>query len=385
MTIHTILVVDDEPASVRAVARTLGDECCVLTATTAAEGLATLAHTPVSLMIVDQRMPDMTGTELLARSMATQPDAIRILLTGYTGIETVVDAINAGHVYYYLTKPWEPRELHLVVRRGLERYAVEAERRRLLGELELACARLQREADQKGRLLSVASHELGTPVHLLANSLAFIAEDAVSPAARQWLQTAQRSVDWLGRCLSQMRSGARWRTSGLQLRPRPIAVRSVLQATASAYAAITVERQLILRVDVADGVPAITADPLWLQRALSNLISNAIRCTPDGGSITVGVTATSAQMAIAVTDTGIGIDPSVLDELFEPFSAAGGDPALHTSGRFEFGARGLGLGLAITKAIIEAHGGRIAVHTQVGAGSQFTITLPLAPPAVVAQ
>jgi signal transduction histidine kinase len=222
-------------------------------------------------------------------------------------------------------------------------------------------------------------------VHLLANSLAFIAEDAVSPAARQWLQTAQRSVDWLGRCLSQMRSGARWRTSGLQLRPRPIAVRSVLQATASAYAAITVERQLILRVDVADGVPAITADPLWLQRALSNLISNAIRCTPDGGSITVGVTATSAQMAIAVTDTGIGIDPSVLDELFEPFSAAGGDPALHTSGRFEFGARGLGLGLAITKAIIEAHGGRIAVHTQVGAGSQFTITLPLAPPAVVAQ
>ena len=83
-------------------------------------------------------------------------------------------------------------------------------------------------------------------------------------------------------------------------------------------------------------------------------------------------------MAIAVTDTGIGIDPSVLDELFEPFSAAGGDPALHTSGRFEFGARGLGLGLAITKAIVEAHGGSIDVQTQVGAGSRFTVTVPVA-------
>jgi signal transduction histidine kinase len=381
---HTILVVDDEPASVRTLARALADEHRVLTATTAADGLAALAaatHGPVALLIVDQRMPGMTGTELLARSMETHPDAIRILLTGYMGLETLVDAINAGHVYHYLSKPWEPRELRLVVRRGLERYEAEIERQRLLREVERACVRLQREADQKGRLLALASHEMGTPLHILANALAFIPATALPPAERPWLDSAQRSVDWLGRCLAQMRTAARWRSAGLKLARAALAVDALLQGVVSIYAGVSAERHLEMRLDASAAVPAIHGDPLWLRRALSNLVSNAIRFTPDGGRITVGAAATSAGVAIAVADTGVGIDARLLDELFEPFSAAGGDPALHTSGRFEFGARGLGLGLAITQAIVQAHGGSLEVQTQVGVGSRFTVTLPRAPAA----
>jgi len=380
---HTIVVVDDEPASVRAIARALADDHCVITATAAAEGLAALtraaaAGTPAAMLIVDQRMPDLTGTELLARSMATHPDAIRILLTGYMDLDTLVEAINAGHVYHYLTKPWEPRELRLVVRRGLERYDAEADRQRLLRELERACGRLQRESEQKGRLLTLASHEMGTPLHILANALAFVADDAVSPAAQPWLRSAQHSVDWLGRCLAQMRSGAGWRMQRWSLKPRPVEVWPVLQAIASAYAGVTATRHLVLRLETDATVPPVTADPVWLRRALSNLVSNAIRFTPDGGRITVTAAVIATQVTISVTDTGIGIDANVLDELFEPFSAAGGDPALHTSGRFEFGARGLGLGLAITKAIVEAHGGSVTVQTQLGVGSQFTVTVPVA-------
>ena len=117
--VRTILVVDDEPASVRVVARALADECRVLTATSARAGLEVLGAEPVALMVVDQRIPEMSGTELLARCAAQQLEIIRVLLTGYTDIETLLEAINAGHVYYYLTKPWEPQELRLVVRRGL--------------------------------------------------------------------------------------------------------------------------------------------------------------------------------------------------------------------------------------------------------------------------
>jgi signal transduction histidine kinase len=114
-----------------------------------------------------------------------------------------------------------------------------------------------------------------------------------------------------------------------------------------------------------------------LSRALSNLISNAVRFTPDGGCITVTASASPTAVDVAVADTGIGIDAQLLEEVFEPFSAACGDPSLHTSGQFEFRARGLGLGLAITKAIVMQHGGTIAVCSHEGNGSRFTLTLPL--------
>jgi signal transduction histidine kinase len=88
-------------------------------------------------------------------------------------------------------------------------------------------------------------------------------------------------------------------------------------------------------------------------------------------------------VAISVADTGIGIDASLIGEVFEPLSAAGGEIHLHTSGRFEFGSRGLGLGLAITKAIIEQHGGTISVQSQRGVGSRFAAVLPVDFPGVV--
>jgi len=378
MTLHTVLVVDDEPASVRAVRRALADAYPVIGVSAASEGLALLAREPIALVIADQRMPEMTGTELFARIADNHPDVVRILLTGYTGIETLVDAINAGHVYYYLTKPWEPSELRLVVRRGLERHAAEAERRRLLHEVEQACRRAERSAEQKSRLLTVAAHELGTPVHVLAHALAFVAEAEIPAAVRPWVETAERSAVWLGHGLQQMLSAARWRNGFLKLQPRALPLAPLLDDVRATYVPICAHRGLRLHVAVTPALPAAVADPLWLRRAVSNLVSNAVRFTPDGGAVTVTTGIGAGTVDIGVTDTGIGIDAAVLDEVFEPFSAACGDLSLHASGRFEFGARGLGLGLAITKAIIDGHGGTIQAWSQPGVGSRFTIRLPAA-------
>ena len=383
MTAHTVLVVDDEPASLRAIARALRDGNRVITVATAAQGLAALANEPIALMIADQRMPEMTGTELLARAAVEHSETIRVLLTGYTGIDTLVEAINNGHVYYYLTKPWEPHELRLVVRRGLERYDVEADRRRLIRELEQACQRARREADQKGRLLTIATHELGTPLHILSNALALMAEVEVPPGAQPWLDTAHRSAEWLARGLTQMATAARWRTGGLKLHTAPVDLIGLLREAHATFERSTGGRALALRFEVPEVLPTISGDRVWLERALFNLISNAVRFTPDGGSVTVTAAATEAAVEISVADTGIGIDASLLDEVFEPFSAAGGEIQLHTSGRLEFGSRGLGLGLAITKAIIEQHGGTISVESQRGAGSRFTAMLPANSPGVV--
>jgi len=374
---YTILVVDDEPVSLRAVARALAGEYRIITATTGAQGLAALASQPVALMIVDQRMPEMTGTELLARTATEQPDIIRVLLTGYTDVETLLAAINAGHVYYYLTKPWEPSELRLIVRRGLERYEAEAEQRRLLQELEQAYARVRREADQKSRLLTLAAHELGTPLHVLSNALALMADTDLPAGARSWFDTACRSADWLGRALAQMTGAARWRGGAVTLHRQRLDLRTLLDELRATFEPIAADRKLALHFEVAAPLPPVEADGIWLSRALSNVITNAVRFTPDGGRITVAAAASVTAVELSVSDTGIGIDANLLDEVFEPFSAACGDPSLHTSGRFEFRARGLGLGLAIAKAIVVQHGGSISVCSEQGSGSRFTLTFPL--------
>jgi signal transduction histidine kinase len=376
---YTVLVIDDEPASRRAVTRALADECRVLTAASAAEGLALLTSEPVALMIVDQRMPVMSGTELLAQTAVQHPDVIRVLLTGYSGLDTLVDAINQGHVYYYVTKPWEPGELRLVVRRGLESYAAAAERRRLVRELERACQRARREAEQKGRLLALAAHELGTPLHVLSNALVLIGEMDLPPAARTWLDTAERAAAWLGRGLAHLHTAARWGAGTLRLDVRPVDLSPLLLALRDRFEPVAAARALTLHLEMARGLPPLMADERWLERGIANLLTNAVRFTPDGGRITMAARHADAAICISVADTGIGIDASLLEEVFEPFSAAGGDVALHTSGRFEFGSRGLGLGLAITKAVVERHGGTIAVRSERGSGSEFTVTLPLPP------
>ena len=377
---HTVLVVDDEPASLRAVQRALADVYKVLTAPSAVRALAVLDEQAVALVIADQRMAEMTGTELLAQCMLRHPDTIRVLLTGYTDIETLTDAINAGHVYHYLPKPWEVRELRLVVRRGLERYEAEMERQRLVRELEQAYARVRHEAEQKSRLLTTAAHELGTPVHLIMNSVAFIAEAELPADTRPWLDTAERGAQWLARSLAQMVRCARWRADGCVLRYAPVDLAALLSSLRSAFAPAIARRNLTLELRMPAQLPALVGDRASLETALCNLLSNAVRFTPDGGTVVLtAVDRGSAAVEIAVADTGIGLDPEVVDEVFEPFSAASGDLLLHASGGFEFGARGLGLGLAITKSIVERHGGAITVRSQLGAGTQFAITLPLQP------
>jgi len=117
-----ILIVDDEPANLRALERLFRDEYEVLTATSGVEALASLEHHDVALLISDQRMPEMTGIELVERTVALRPHMVRILLTGYTDVSSLIEAINCGHVYKYITKPWNNEELAITVSRALAHY-----------------------------------------------------------------------------------------------------------------------------------------------------------------------------------------------------------------------------------------------------------------------
>ena len=140
---HKILVVDDEDANLRLLKRVLGREYVVLEAQSGDEGIKHLESNEVSLIISDQRMPGMTGVQLLEKSRDIQPDAIKMLLTGYTDLDALIGAINDGRVYKYIQKPWDAEELKLTVRRALESYDLKKHNDWLLDELKSAMTELE--------------------------------------------------------------------------------------------------------------------------------------------------------------------------------------------------------------------------------------------------
>ena len=131
-----ILVVDDEEAILETMTFTFEDDYEVLTSPSARKALKLLEENgPVAAVISDQRMPEMTGVEFLSRVFAMHPTTVRIILTGFADMDAIIRAINDGHVYAYITKPWEPDQLKQVVRRAVEHHSLAVENERLVGDL----------------------------------------------------------------------------------------------------------------------------------------------------------------------------------------------------------------------------------------------------------
>jgi DNA-binding NtrC family response regulator len=119
---YKIMIVDDEPANLRTLERLFRPDYQVVTAPSGAEALAQLDQHDVALLISDQRMPAMTGIELMMKTVAIRPQMVKILLTGYTDVGALIEALNSGLVYRYLTKPWDNDDLRTTVSRALEHY-----------------------------------------------------------------------------------------------------------------------------------------------------------------------------------------------------------------------------------------------------------------------
>src|SRR5688500_20342453 len=126
---HTVLVVDDEADVVKSVQDLLRYDYKVLGATSAAEGLRIMQENEVHVVMTDQRMPETTGVEFLTHLRGEHPDAIRLLFTGYADIRAVIEAINQGNVFRYITKPWDPEELEDVIRQACARFDLIVERK----------------------------------------------------------------------------------------------------------------------------------------------------------------------------------------------------------------------------------------------------------------
>jgi signal transduction histidine kinase len=356
----------------------------VLGTTRAREALQILQEEEIHIVMTDQRMPEMTGVEFLRQVRGEHPDAIRLLFTGYADIKAVIDAINQGNVYRYISKPWDPDELQTIIRQAAQQYDLIVERKRLLAELQIknrelasANAELLQANELKEAFIRVASHEFRTPLTILLGLVQLaLRTSGIGRPMRDWLSRMQAACERLNRLVDQLIKMLSARQFDRPLERRPTDLAALINQTAQDVRPFVEQRRQELSLDLAPDLGMLAIEPNKIRDSLDNLLLNAIKFTPDDGKIQVSAKRKpDGEAEIRVTDSGVGIEAASLPHLFKTFFTEL-DVTRHSSGHFEFGRRGLGLGLSMVKAFVEMHGGKVSVTSEPGKGSSFVLTLP---------
>jgi signal transduction histidine kinase len=236
--------------------------------------------------------------------------------------------------------------------------------RELARGFDTMAARLEADEEQRRTLLADVSHELRTPLAVITGNLEAIL-DGVYPADEAHLTPILEETRVLERLIDDLRTLTLSEAGSLTLHPEPTDPDVLVGDVVRSFAPSAARAGVRLVDEVADDLPILDLDPVRIREVLSNLVANALRHTPDGGSVTLRSQVTADEVVISVADTGPGIDPALRPYVFDRFVK--GD-----------GSRGSGLGLAIARGLVEAHGGTISVSSPDGGGTTFRVSLPRA-------
>jgi signal transduction histidine kinase len=236
-----------------------------------------------------------------------------------------------------------------------------------------------RNLDQmKSNFIALAGHELKTPLTVISGFNEMIGSGmmgAVPEKVRETTELIQRRLVGLNRLVEDILDMSRFEQGMCEFEFTQVDLCSLAAQVLERRRGDLEGRELLLETELPAAPCWVRADPRRLAQAASHLIDNAVRFTPDGGRVTVSVCGTEGGFRIQVRDTGIGIPASEVDWIFDKVYEVG-DVLNHSSGRLRFGSHGLGLGLALAKAIVEGHHGTLRVQSALGAGSEFSIELP---------
>jgi len=371
-----ILVVDDEPGIREGCRRVLVPlDFHVEVAENGHEALRKVRSGKFDLVLLDIMMPDVSGIDLLEPIRQHDPDIVCIIITGYATVELAVQAVKRG-AYDFISKPFSADELILAVTQGLERrrltleshrLAASEEKARELAEAKEALERLDR---MKSTFMLTVAHELRAPVAALQGYLRLILDGYGDPEKqRGMLVRADKRASELLTLIDDLLTLAHVREAAPTETRARVQVHKVLAEVIDLLRVNAENKGIALSVRV-DAEPTVLATREHVRQLWTNLISNAIRYTPEGGEVSVSLAVDDGTAVGAVADTGIGIAEEDLPKIFDEF--------YRTRTAKEMVNRGTGLGLAIVKRIVEAYGGTIGVESEAGKGSRFEFRLPLA-------
>lgn len=364
---HTILCVDDELDNVDALERLFRKHYTVLKATSGSQGLEILAENPgVALIISDQRMPQMTGVEFLEKTQRTHPEALRILLTGYTDIESVIQAVNQGQIYRYLTKPWDSADLLNTVATAIQKYDMTKELKKKNIELAKALNELKSLDKAKSNFMILINHELKTPLTSILSFVGLLNETQMDDEQKLFVNRISRGADKLKNIIDDVLLIVRAETHQLKANMAPVTFKDI---------------QGLLNPDVANVLQykhqtlheknmtlSATADRDLIRQVLNRLVHNAAKFGTDNSEIFIEASAASDQVVYAVTNKGPQIETPVIEKILRPFFIDE-DVMNHSTG--------MGLGLSICQSILSLHQSKLKIENTAD-GVCVSFNLPLA-------
>jgi signal transduction histidine kinase len=322
-------------------------------------------------------MPEKSGLDLLREVMVFRPDLPVALISGQATIDSTIEAINMG-AYAYLLKPVQAEQIRDVISRGMRKVQENRDRRQMerkiqqLNELEVTLKTIQDQAprstnnDGLTALIDGLHHELGNVTMAITLNLSALDESGKLPSQlHENIEDLHASADDLMQLVSRLRN---FPVSGGETAEDQIHDLSQLLREAYSLSDHAASKQ----VDLAFALPAhellIVCDPESMRRAFRQVIENAVEAVPQGGHIRVSATQLDLQtIQVQISDDGPGFSPDMLERIFEP----------NTTTKIEDGfVRGLGLGLFITRAIIELHHGTIRASNQPQGGAIVEMTIP---------
>jgi two-component system sensor histidine kinase/response regulator len=371
--VASILVIDDERGIREGCRRALTPlGYTVDVADAGAAGLRKLREGSFDLVLLDLMMPGMSGMEALDRIHEIDVDIVVIIITGYATVEAAVNTIKRG-AYDFISKPFTADDLILVVNQGLEHRRLTLETKRLgaiegeAKELARAKTELEKLDAMKSRFMLTVAHELRAPVAAIQGYLGLILDGYAVDDEQEMIESAYNRCGELLAMIQDLLLLAHIKEKATEVKKKTVSVAEALEEVAVLLRMEAERKGLSLRLQIADRAEML-ADEEHLKQVWTNLISNAIKYTPRGGSVVASIDQKNGQIVGRVSDTGIGIAADDMPRIFEEF--------YRTAQAKELEEHGTGLGLPIVKEMMETYGGTIDVDSEIGKGTTFTFTLP---------
>ncbi len=376
---HNLLVIDDEPSILSALKRQFRRNYQVYIANSAEEGLELMKTYEIQVIISDQRMPGMNGTAFFDQVKTNYPYAIRLLLTGYADIQAVIEAINDGNIYRYITKPWDPAELDTIVRGAFERHDLIVRNEELMAKLQQANVDLESKVQSrtaqlvelnkdKDRLIGIVAHDLRGPIGNIKMCHDLICKNLTNTTMQSKLLGMIDEITEKALVLiDDLLDVSAIETGLLVLDKTAVALEPFLDKIIRFNRLAADKKNILLELDY-QGPETGTFDRQRIEQVVDNLLGNAFKYSHKNTSVKLAVEMSEGLLHFKIFDKGQGIRKDDMNKLFAAFQK--------TSTRPTNSEHSNGLGLSICKRIVELHGGTIHAESVFGEGSCFSFSLP---------